>query len=524
MGFLRFYVNDTGQPDNMTMNIANHMVRAGRAFAERPAIARGSAMIRRYGEVAARVSRIAGALSGNFCLQRGDRVALILKNCPEYLELLYACWHAGLVAVPVNAKLHSNEFAWILENSEARLCFVSADLQGFVAPAGRASMSILEVPSTDFAEMLDADPIASVDCAAADPAWLFYTSGTTGAPKGAVLSHRNLLAMSLCYFADVDQQSPWTSILHAAPMSHGSGLYARPHVMQASCHVIPEHEGFDPDEVFRMIGAWSGLVFFAAPTMVRRLVNHPADVDTRNLKTIIYGGGPMYLEDCLAGLERFGPKLAQLYGQGESPMTITALSTRMHADRVHPRWRERLASVGIPQSAVEVRIATEAGRRAAPGEIGEVLVSGETVMSGYWLNPVASAETLRDGWLHTGDVGCFDADGFLTLRDRSKDLIISGGANIYPREVEEVIIRHPAVAEVSVVGRADREWGEVVVAYVVPKTGAHVDIAALDCFCLENMARFKRPRHYRVVESLPKNNYGKVLKRNLRELELQHRG
>jgi long-chain acyl-CoA synthetase len=200
-------------------------------------------------------------------------------------------------------------------------------------------------------------------------------------------------------------------------------------------------------------------------------------------------------------------------------MTITALSARMHADRAHPRWRERLASVGISQSAVEVRIESPDGAIAAPGEIGEVIVRGDTVMNGYWRNPAASAETLRGGWLHTGDVGCFDADGFLTLKDRSKDLIISGGANIYPREVEEVIVRHPAVAEVAVVGRADREWGESVVAYVVLRPRMTADAAALDDFCVQNMTRFKRPRHYRFVESLPKNNYGKVLKRALREQE-----
>jgi long-chain acyl-CoA synthetase len=205
-------------------------------------------------------------------------------------------------------------------------------------------------------------------------------------------------------------------------------------------------------------------------------------------------------------------------------MTITALSAGEHADRTHPRWRERLASVGIPQSAVEVGIESAQGGLAAPGEIGEVLVRGATVMNGYWRNPAASAETLRGGWLHTGDIGCFDSDGFLTLKDRSKDLIISGGTNIYPREVEEVIVRHPAVAEVAVVGRADREWGESVVAYVVLRSGMSVDATGLDRFCVEHTARFKRPRHYRFVESLPKNNYGKVLKRNLRELERQQRG
>ncbi len=335
-----------------------------------------------------------------------------------------------------------------------------------------------------------------------------------------MLSHRNLLAMCLCYFADVDQQAPWRAILHAAPMSHGSGLYGLAHVMQASCHVIPDSRGFDAAEILSLIGAWPGLVFFAAPTMIRRLLDHPRDEDTGNLKAILYGGGPMYLDDLLAGIQRFGPKFAQLYGQGESPMTITALSSAVIADREHPRWRERLASVGIPQSAVEVRAVDHAGVPLPAGEIGEIVVRGETVMIGYWNNPAASSDTLRDGWLHTGDLGCFDQEGFLTLKDRSKDVIISGGSNIYPREVEEVLVQHPAIAEVSVVGRPDREWGEVVVAYVVPNGATQPDTTELDDFCTGHMARYKRPRYYRFVGALPKNSNGKILKKALREMEL----
>ena len=447
-----------------------------------------------------------------------------MANCPEYLEILHACWHAGLVAVPINAKLHLNELDYVLEDSRARLCFASPALAPGLSSLGSGSpRRVIDVGSSEYAAMLAREPMPLARVSPDAPAWLFYTSGTTGQPKGATLSHRNLRAMSWCYFADVDQQSPWTAILHAAPLSHGSGLYALPHVMQASCHVIPESGGFDPAEVFELIGAWPNLVFFAAPTMVKRLLDHPADEDTSNLKTILYGGGPMYTADAMAAIERYGPKLAQLYGQGESPMTITALSARIHADRDHPRWHERLASVGVAQSAVEVRTANADGETSGPGEIGEVLVRGETVMSGYWRNPEATARTLRDGWLHTGDVGSFDGEGFLTLKDRAKDVVISGGSNIYPREVEDVLTQHASVAEAAVIGRADREWGETVVAYVVPQTGAGIDSSALDAFCIGNIARFKRPRHYRVVDELPKNNNGKVVKTVLRELE-QERG
>ncbi len=254
-----------------------------------------------------------------------------------------------------------------------------------------------------------------------DPAWLFYTSGTTGRPKGATLTHRNLLAMSFCYVADVDPGSPSGAILHAAPMSHGSGLYAVPNVMSAACHVIPESGGFDPAEIYELIRCYPDISFFAAPTMVKRLLDHPGDEDTRNLKTIMYGGGPMSVEDSRAALERFGPRLAQLYGQGESPMTITSLGRSIHADRDHPRWLASLASVGVAQSVVEVRVADEDDRTLPVGQIGEVLVRDDSVMRGYRKDPDATSRTLRNGWLHTGDVGTLDDEGFLTLKDRSKD-------------------------------------------------------------------------------------------------------
>jgi long-chain acyl-CoA synthetase len=223
----------------------------------------------------------------------------------------------------------------------------------------------------------------------------------------------------------------------------------------------------------------------------------------------------MYAADLERATQAFGHRLAQIYGQGESPMTITALSKSHHADVAHPRHRERLASVGVPHSVVEVAIRDPEGNDAAPGQVGEVCVRGDVVMSGYWNNPEATAAALRAGWLWTGDLGSQDPDGFLTLRDRSKDLIVSGGSNIYPREVEEVLLLHPGVAEASVVGRPDPEWGEAVIAFVVAR-GEAPRVEELDRLCLDHIARFKRPKEYRFVASLPKNHYGKVLKAELR--------
>jgi long-chain acyl-CoA synthetase len=266
-------------------------------------------------------------------------------------------------------------------------------------------------------------------------------------------------------------------------------------------------------EIFRLFDAWPKSSMFAAPTMVKRLIESPADCNQTNIRTVVWGGAPMYVEDALRALDRFGPRFAQIYGQGESPMTITVLPKEDIAARAHPRWRERLASAGRPYACIEVMVADADDRPLPAGETGEILCRGDTVMAGYWRDAEATATTLRGGWLHTGDVGAFDADGYLTLKDRSKDVVISGGSNIYPREIEEVLLRHPAVREVSVIGRPDREWGEVVVAYVV---GA-ADAGELDALCLSAVARFKRPKDYVFVPSLPKNNYGKILKTELRE-------
>jgi len=504
------------------MNIANLLARAGRAHAERPAIVLGRDVVCDYRTLAQRAAAIAGGLAARFGLAAGDRVAIVMANCPAYIEVLFACWWGGFTAVPVNAKLHPREFAYILDHAGARVCFVGDDTAQTIAslqPELADLAAVIEVDGDDFRRLATAEPVAMAAAAPDDVAWLFYTSGTTGRPKGAMLTHRNLLAMTTSYFVDVDHIDADDCILHPAPLSHGSGLYVLPHVAAGAKQVIPESGGFDPAEVLDLIAAHAGAAFFGAPTLVRRLVETAAasGADTRNLKTIVYGGAPMYAEDCKRALAVLGQKLVQIYGQGESPMTITALSRACHAATDHPRYEARLASVGVAQTVVEVRVADGDDRPLPAGEIGEILVRGEAVMRGYWRDPEATAATLRGGWLHTGDVGAFDDDGFLTLKDRSKDLIISGGFNVYPREVEEVLLRHPAVAEVSVIGQPHRDWGEIIVACVVPAAGASLDTAGLDALCLDNLARFKRPKRYVVVPSLPKNNYGKVLKRELRQ-------
>ena len=505
------------------MNLAHLLERAARDHPHAPALAWGKTVLKDHVGLLKQVSAMAAGMLG-LGLQPGDRVGLMMRNHPAYWESLLSIWHAGLVAVPIHSQLHPKELAYIFDDAGTPLVLAYPNTLSACEQAAGLSHSVrhvVDVGSAAYRHLADAQPMPMVAREAHDLAWLFYTSGTTGRPKGVMLSHHNLMAMCGHYFADVDDIGVQDCIIHAAPMSHGSGLYSLPHLARGACNVIPESGGFDAQELFDLGGHWQGIAMFAAPTMLKRLVEAPSDDLFPGMKTIIYGGGPMYVADIEAALARFGPRFVQIYGQGESPMTITVSSKDMHRDAKHPRHALRLASVGRPFQGLQVQVLDEHEQPVPVGEIGEVCVRGEVVMQGYWQNPSASALALRQGWLHTGDMGCLDEEGFLTLKDRSKDLIISGGSNIYPREVEEVLLLHPSVSEVSVVGRTHPEWGEEVVAFVVLRPPARVDegqtLHELDAHCLSNMARFKRPKQYLVVDQLPKNETGKVLKTELRK-------
>ena len=511
------------------MNIAHWLDRSANTFPNRVALASGDGRVQTYREFARGAAAIANTLRNTFGCQPGDRIAIVSGNCAEYLVAAYGIWWAGCAAVPINAKLHAREVAFIVTDAGVRVAFVSPASQselengaGEFNEPGKwpLSLHLISLSSEPFAAICMGEPTTITPREPGDLAWLFYTSGTTGKPKGAMLSHRNLALMTFNYFTDVDGIDADDCILHAAPVSHGSGLYNFAHVLRGASQVFPASGGFDCAEIIALLHLHHGVTMFAAPTMVKRLTEHVLahGGDTRNLKTIVYGGGPMYVADLKRALKVFGNKFVQIYGQGESPMTITALSKYHHADTSHPRHDLRIASVGVAHSGILIRIGGENGVPVAPGETDEIFVKGDTVMSGYWNNPGATAETLKEGWLATGDLGALDEDGFLTLKDRSKDLIISGGSNIYPREVEEILLQHPAVAEVAVIGKASAEWGEVVVAFVVVRENFTTNKDELDHHCLTHIARFKRPKEYRFLDALPKNNNGKVLKTALRGL------
>jgi acyl-CoA synthetase (AMP-forming)/AMP-acid ligase II len=506
------------------MNLSRILQSIALAYPARPAVSAPGTTLS-YAGLEQQVAAIAGALRDRHGLSKGQRVGIWMENCAELYPVLFGVWRAGLAAVPINNKLHPKELAWILDNSDARLCVVTPDLAEKLAelPAGTPLPPVIATDARDYAALLAGDPLHQAPVEPTDEAWLFYTSGTTGRPKGAVLTHRNLLFATHAYYADIDYIGPDDTMLHAAPMTHGSGLYGLAAVLKGGHNVVVPGS-FEPDQIFAAIAGHPNVSFFAAPTMVSRLINHPlaGSADLRNLKTITYGGAPMYLSDLKRALGIFGPRLYQLYGQGESPMTITGLPQALHLGPDGGLASDaRLMSTGLPRTGCAVRVVDDDGRDLPAGEIGEIVTRSDCVMAGYWNNAEANAKSLRDGWLWTGDMGSLDADGFLTLKDRSKDMIISGGSNIYPREIEEVLLTHDGVLECAVVSRPHADWGEEVIAFVVPRPGADITDAALDRLCLDNIARYKRPKGYRLVAALPKNNYGKILKTELRE-RLQH--
>jgi fatty-acyl-CoA synthase len=478
------------------LNLFALLDQAANRFGDRGAVYCGERQLHTWVELRERVLRLAATLGAP-----GTRIAIASENRPGIVELMFAAWAAECVVVPINYKLHPREMQQILDDAGVSQVFASPKIA-----KGLTSAEIID--SSPYSERLAAAPADAPRVT--DPstlAWLFYTSGTTGRSKGAMLSHRNLMAMTVAHLADFDAPDQNCSLVHGAPMSHGSGLYIPPYVLRGARQVIPESSAFEPEEFLDLCEHHPGCSAFLAPTMVARLVQ-TGRACPRNLRTVVYGGGPMYVDSLKKAMAAFGPVFVQLYGQGEAPMTITGLRRADHVEADDAI----LGSVGYARSGVDVAVLRDDGTPAATGEIGEIVCRGDVVMSGYWNNPEATAATLQDGWLRTGDMGSFDERGYLTLRDRSKDVVISGGSNIYPREVEEALLEHPGVTEAGVVGAPDSGWGEVVVAFIVGSASA----AELDAHLLERIARFKRPKRYEFIDELPKNSYGKVLKRELR--------
>jgi len=493
------------------MNVYSMLADAIRRRKDEIAISYGKRRLT-YSEFDLTCAALGDWLAAQGCV-RGDRVLVFLKNGFEFPVLLMAIMRAGLVVVPTNAKLHPREVAWIAGDAEPKLVFTHREHIDALDAALEGEEKPRIIAIEDFS-MPQPAPRASAPAEVDpdEPAWIFYTSGTTGKPKGATLSHRNLIAASVNCLADVFAFVESDRVLHVAPLSHGSGLYIIPSLARGALNIVYDRANFRPDEVFDTIARERiTAIAFVAPTMIVRFLEAAPRDDIGSLRGVIYGGATIHLEHIRAAVARFGPIFHQLYGQGESPMTISYLPGAAHLGADDGT----LVSAGYVRSGIEVRILDENDHDVPPGGDGEICVRGDVVMKGYWRNPDATAKALRNGWLHTGDVGHFDSGGRLRVLDRRHDTIISGGTNIYPKEVEDVLAAHPAVREVIAFGLPDSEWGESVAVALVADAGM-TETAVLD-FCRDHLARFKKPKHVFFLDELPKNAYGKVLRRALRE-------
>ena len=507
------------------MNSFAFLAKTARQRGNAPAIVHGEEKIS-YRDFHDRALAIAGNLH-RLGLEPGDRVAFCLANSPRILEIVYACFAGGLIVVPINARLHPREMAYIVADSGARVLVHGAEYQQGIVDAADAFAGVTRIclaphdGALPYETLLD--PVhalaTAVDAEPSDPCWLFYTSGTTGRPKGAVWTHRMIRVVVMNYLADLHNIQPGEVVLHAAPMSHGSGIVALPAIARGATQVIFEPASFDPKALFETIERHRvSHIAFLAPTQIIKMLDdyEPRRFDLSSLTAITYGGAPIHVVHLRRAIEAFGPVFVQLFGQGEAPITITGMTAARHAELL-ATGDPRIGSAGQIRTDVEAMCMDEDDTPLPPGVAGEVVVRGDVVMPGYWNNAEASAEALRGGWLHTGDIGMFDDEGYLFLLDRAKDLIISGGNNVYPREVEEIIVQHPAVADVCVVGIPDPYWGEAVHAVVVRAPDATIDAAAIIAHCGAHLAGYKKPKAVDFVEALPVSGYGKVLRREVRE-------
>ena len=508
------------------MNTFVFLHKAAMLRPEQPALVHGAESIS-YREFHQRALTIGGNLQA-LGLKPGDRVAFCLANSPRILESIFACFAAGLVVVPINARLHPREIAYIVSNAGAQVLIHGPEYDEGIREHHSDFASLRHRVCTDeiagalpYARLLDpaarlAEP---VEAAPTDPCWLFYTSGTTGRPKGATWTHRVVRVMLMNYLADLHNIQPGELVLHAAPMSHGSGIVELPAIARAATNIIFEPKSFEPLALFTQIESQKvSHIAFLAPTQIIKMLEEfvPGRFDLSSLKAICYGGAPIYVEHLRNAIQAFGPVFVQLYGQGEAPITISGLGAAEHA-RLLATSDARIGSAGTVRTDVEVRIVDAEDRPLPPGREGEIVVRGDVVMQGYWNNPQATAETLRGGWLHTGDIGMLDEQGYLFLLDRVKDMIISGGNNVYPREVEEVLVQHPAVHTAVVFGIPHAYWGEAVHALVVLEPGVSATEQQLIDHCGSQMAGYKKPKSIEFTEALPVSGYGKVMRREIRE-------
>ncbi|MDH3032284.1 acyl-CoA synthetase [Methylobacterium fujisawaense] len=514
------------------MNLAHFLRRAARRFPDAVGLAWG-ARSWTWAELDARVDAMAAALAARG-VTKGDRVLVQARNSNQLFESMFVCFRLGAVWVPTNFRQTPPEVAYLASASGASALICGAGFPDHAAAVRAACPDlncVVEIGGTAFGADYDAlvaehlgraAPVSGVEHD--DPCWFFFTSGTTGRPKAAVLTHGQMAFVVTNHLCDL---MPGTTEADAslvvAPLSHGAGIHQLAQVAAGTKTVLTAGERLDPEEVWALVERWRIANLFTVPTIVKLLTEHPAVEahDHSSLRHVIYAGAPMYRADQQHALRVLGPVLVQYFGLGEVTGNITVLPPRLHAAEDGPDVK--VGTCGVERTGMQVQIQDTEGRELPPGETGEICVCGPAVFAGYYDNPEANAAAFRDGWFRTGDLGHCDAEGFLFITGRASDMYISGGSNVYPREIEEKLLTHPAISEAAILGVPDRAWGEVGVAVCVARPGASVEEGELIAWLSAAVARYKLPRRVFFWEALPKSGYGKVTKRAIRA-ELESRG
>lgn len=511
------------------MDIREIVNRSARLYRDRPAITSEGRSLT-YGMVHERTNRLANGLLA-MGLQAGERIAILTHNDIHFLEYQFAAAKCAFVQVPLNARLSLEEQIYILNNSEAAMLLYSEEFAGplqeirTAVPSIRATIRLGAEGDDSYEAFLAAqstDEPPALATADASPLYiLFYSSGTTGQPKGVMLTQANWLVVAELLLLEYTPMHRSDVILHLQPLTHGGGFFLLPAFARGAHSIVPRR--YEPRSTLRLIEQHRATILKLVPTMLVQLLQEEQKFDLRSLKHIVYGASPMPYRPLQRALEVFGPILTQLYGQAECPMTISVLPESEHVRA------DRLRSAGRPCLLTEVRVVDEDGSVMPPGEVGEITVRGPQMMQGYWANPEMTRKTMRDGWIYTGDLGFMDDEGYVFLVDRRNDMIISGGFNVYPREIEDWAYTNPSVLEAACVGVPDDTWGQVVGLVVVPKAGADLSQAEIEASSREHFPTFKRPRVVRVVDAIPKNANGKIARKDalayllgLLERESQH--
>jgi fatty-acyl-CoA synthase len=485
-------------------------------------------------EIEARVDALAQAMRDEFGVGKGDRILVQSTNCNQMFESMFACFRLGAVWVPANYRQSPDEVAWLARASGARglLCGAAfPDHAGACREAAPDLSFVLSIGESDFGEDVEAAigrhsgarvPAVAVD--RDDPCWFFYTSGTTGRPKAAILTHGQMSFVVTNHLCDLmpATTSDDASIV-VAPLSHGAGVHQLAQVARGVKTILLPTDRFDVPTVWALVEKWRVTNAFTVPTILKLLVEDPSvdRFDHSSLRYVIYAGAPMYRADQVRALDKLGPVIVQYFGLGEVTGNITVLPAALHTTDDGPH--AKIGTCGFERTGMQVEIQGEDGRALAPGETGEICVIGPAVFAGYHDNPEANAKAFRNGWFRTGDLGHMDEEGFVYITGRSSDMYISGGSNIYPREIEEKILLHPQISEVAVLGVPDPMWGEVGVAVCVARPGTDPAAIELAKWLEGKVSRYKLPKHVIWWDAMPKSAYGKIVKKAIRE-ELERSG